>query len=449
MSSSSRASSELGTSPNAAARCQTISDKPVVNPGTEPAGSSPSLGRSALETLALRALVFGMAVAFNVAVSRTLGPDGRGQYALATLSAVTVAALAKLGLEHANVYLFGSLRTEPSRLARQNTFVSLAAGLPGAAALMVTPLLIPSLFRDLPLGYLGLAAATIPFLIHSQLAAGLQTMRGVVTWQFRAALVGILVQLGLVGALLASGGLDVLSALVANLVGDVVGWCLLVSRDAPSTLRVKIDVPLLKATLRYSLIVHVGLVLLFFQTRVTLFIVELTLGTTSLGLYSVAVLIAESLTLAADSLAITLLPRQTIGTLATSAAMSLRAARIGALLTVAAGATLAAFGQPVIVLTFGPEFQSSYAPLLVLLPGAVFLAVQRFCGPPTLRANQPARMAAIHGLGVLINAFLTVLWVGPLGLLGAAASTTISYAVTSLLFVRWVVRLARERSLQL
>jgi O-antigen/teichoic acid export membrane protein len=412
-------------------------------PGATTPGTR-SVASNAFETFALRGSIFALGVLVNIAVSRTLGPEGRGQYALATLGALTIVALGKLGLEHANVYLLGTVRIAPGRLASQNLGAALAAGLVGALVLLLAPLLFPTLFGNLPVGNLALAASTIPFLLHIQLAAGLQNLTGLITWQFRAAIVGAMVQLLLVAGLAFAGSLDVTTALAAYLATTIVVWLLIVSRS-PGRFRFAFDVDLLRTSLRYALIVHVGLVLLFFQTRVTLYFVQALVGTSGLGYYSLAVSIAESVLLAGDSVAIALLPRQTQARLQESASVGLRAAVAGALLVLAAGAPLLVFGPEIISFVFGAQFAPSHGPLVALLPGMVFLAVQRFCGVPALRANRPARIVAIYAAGVAMNVLLAVWSIPQWGLVGAAASTSASYLLTAGLFVWWASSLARVR----
>lgn len=344
------------------------------------------------------------------------------------------------------MFLLGTERVAPQRLASQNALVALVAGFPGAAVLLIAPALVPSIFGDLPVMNLALAALAIPFLLHVQLAAGLQNLTGLITWQFRAALVGAAANLALVGALLAISRLDVAAALGANLGANVLVWILVVLRGPAGTLRPRNDFGLLITTMRYSLVIHIGLVLLFFQTRITLFLVQALLGTGPLGYYSLAVSIAESVLLAGDSLAIALLPRQAQGPIASSAALGLRGARVGGLLVLAGGLPLAAFGPAIIAFVFGEQFGPSYPPLLALMPGIVFFAVQRFCGVPALRANRPAWIASIYAVGVLINVGLDLWWIPNAGLVGAAASTSVSYLVTAVLFVRWAQVLARFRT---
>ena len=396
-----------------------------------------SLAGTALETFVLRSLIFVLSVAVNIVVSRGLGPDGRGAYVLITLSATTIVVFGKLGLQQANIYLIGTRRVDPRRVSSQNLLVAGIAGIAGVVLLLLAPVLLPSVFGGTAFVNLAIGALTVPILLHTQLATGLQNLMHVVSWQFKAAFVGFVAQLGLIAILIALGGMTVTSALIAYAVGAFVTWLLVVSRDTRPATRPFVSGDTLRATLRYSLVVHVGLILLFLQTRMTLFLVQALLGTAALGVYSLAVTISESVLLTSDSLAFALLPRQTHATLRAAAADGLRAARYGGGLTIAGAVPLLVFGPLILRVVFGADFEPSYGPLVALLPGAVFLAVQRFCGAPTLRADRPVRFAGIFAVGVAANVALAVWWIPAAGLLGAAAATSGSYLITVVMFVVW------------
>ncbi|MGH2498740.1 MAG: polysaccharide biosynthesis C-terminal domain-containing protein [Candidatus Limnocylindria bacterium] len=356
---------------------------------------------------------------------------------------MTLVVLGKVGMEHANIYLLGSLRIAPERLARQNLVVALMAGLPGAILLILMPSLLPDVFGDVPFEFLAVASATIPLMLHFQLAAGLQNLSGLVTWQFRALVVGAGIHLAVLAALWLLGQLDVLAALAVNLMAILLTYLIVISRDWSWLLTLRVDGSLLLLSLRYSLFVHIGMVLLFFQMRVTMFIVQALIGTAPLGHFSLAVALAESLALASDSLAIALLPRQTSAALRQAATLSLRLAMLGGVLVAATALPLVLLGPRLIEFAFGSEFSESYVPFVALLPGIVFFAMQRFCGAPTLRANDPGRFVRIFIIGVAVNISLNLFWIPEWGLLGAAGATSVSYAITAILFLRWTRQLSR------
>jgi len=77
-------------------------------------------------TFLLKVLLFGLGFATSVLLSRGLGPEGRGVYYLPVIAAGTMVALCKLGLEQANVFLYGTRGLSIGRLSGQNGLVALA-----------------------------------------------------------------------------------------------------------------------------------------------------------------------------------------------------------------------------------------------------------------------------------------------------------------------------------
>jgi len=406
----------------------------------------PRIRHVAASTFAWRTTGFIFGIALNVAISRFLGPTGRGEYALLTLAATTLATVGKLGLDHANVFMLGGLRAEPKRLAEQNALVAFVAGPIGAVLLLTTPWTLPSVFGDVPLPYLAIAGITGTLQVHIQLSGSLQNLRGLTTWQFRSVAYGFALQLALVAGLLLLGWLDVLSALVCNLVGVALTWAMVISRDGFGTLRPATERQLLLRTLRYALVVHIGLVLFFLQARLNQFIVKADLGSAALGLYSIASVIAEALLLASDSIAIALLPLQTESDVRSTARLALLGALAGAAITAVAAVPFVLLGEPLLRIVFGESFAPAYAPLVILLPGADMLAAQRFCGFAVLRANRPLLIMAIYLAGMVTSLVANLIWIPTMGLAGAALAITISYALTFALFLIWTLRLAGGRA---
>jgi O-antigen/teichoic acid export membrane protein len=97
----------------------------------------------------------------------------------------------------------------------------------------------------------------------------------------------------------------------------------------------------------------------------------------------------------------------------------------------------------VIRVSFGLAFAPAYLPLVGLLPGMVFLGMQRVCGGPALRAGRPGRITAIYAFCLLCNGALNLWWIPTWGPLGAALASSVSYGLGALLFLVWTARLAK------
>jgi O-antigen/teichoic acid export membrane protein len=402
-----------------------------------------SIVSDSTETLFLKVLFYVVAFGASVLISRGLGPEGRGEYYLPIVAAVTMITLCNLGLEQVNVFLFGSRGLSIDRLAGQNGFIALTIGGIGVVLLLLAPSMLPALFVDIPVILLVLAGLTIPFSLHTQFSAGLLTLQGQVTWQFRAALLAGGVQTALLLGLFFTQWFAVGSVLGVNLAAVILTWALMVwALRGMSTTWVRWDQQLLWDTLRHSLVLHVGMVLFFLHLRLDMFMVKGMIGTAALGQYSLSVVLAETVLLATDSLAIAILPRQMGNTLEEAASLALKGARINVLVAITLGFLWAALGGVVIKVFFGQDFSPAYLPLVGLVPGMVFLGMQRVCGGPVLRAGRPGKITSIYALSLLCNGMLNLWWIPIWGIVGAALASTVSYGLGAALFLAWTSRLA-------
>jgi len=417
---------------------------PLTAPVATAAGSppAPSIVSDSAKTLFLRLLLTAVGLGASVLISRGLGPEGRGAYYLPVIAAGTTAAICKLGLEQANVFLYGTQHVAPERLSGQNGLIALAMGGLGALVLVLAPRALPGLFSGTPVALVALVALSIPFILHTQFSAVLLTLRARITWQFSAALLAGLVQITLLATFWISGRFTVGAVLVTYVVTVLLTWLLTVSAFDARELRIQWDGVLLRLTLRHSLLLHLGMVLFFLHLRLDQFMVKALVGTAALGLYSLAVVLAESVLLPTDSLGLAILPRQVGNTIGEAAQIALDGARANALVGLGLATGWAVAGAPLIRIFFGEAFLPAYLPLLGLLPGMVFLGMQRVCSGPILRAGRPGRFMLVYAVSLTGNIILNLWWIPSLGLLGAALASSVTYGLSAMLFLVWTARLA-------
>jgi stage V sporulation protein B len=404
--------------------------------------SGTSIARDTITTLFLRVALYAAGLAVAVLVSRVLGPSGRGEYYLLVVAAATLVSIARLGLEQANVYLHSAKSVALPRLNAQNGLVALSAGGLAATAMIAVPFVAPG-FLETDRTSLILAALTVPLNLHIILTAGLQTLAGQVTWQFKAGLAAAFLQLALLAVIALMGGLSVPAVLLVNLIATAACWILLVrvpTSITPPALR--IDRDLLVTTLKQSLVLHVGMVLFFLQLRIDTFLIGSMAGVASLGIYSLGVLMAETMFLVTDSLAIATLPKQLTNSVADAARLALRGVRVNVILGAAIALGWIVVGPFVIRVLFGADFGSAYPALVALLPGSIFLGMQRMCGPIVLRSGTPLRLTGIYALSLGVNVLLNVFWIPAAGIIGAAFASSVSYGVSAALILLWTTRAA-------
>jgi O-antigen/teichoic acid export membrane protein len=404
-----------------------------------------SIAADSVSALALRVSLYATGFLGSILISRVLGPEGRGLYYLPVVTAATVASFANLGLEQANVYLLGNGRVSMARLWAQGGLIAVAMGVVGLVATVAAPAFLPSLYAQTPLLLLVLSGLTIPLTLHTQIVGGLVALAGRVTVQFRAGLVGSVVQVVLLGVLATTGELGVASVLGTTLISSLATWWMVASRaPQPGGRWASWDPALLRQTLVHSIPLHLASVLLFLHLRLDMFMVSAWSGAAALGLYSLAVVLAETVQLATDSLSLALLPRQVGNSIEEAARVSLRGVRANALIGGALAIGWAVVGSPFIAFAFGRAFLPAYLPLALLLPGVVGLGLQRACGPAVVRGGHAWGLAAIQAASLSVNAWLNAMLIPKMGAAGAALASSISYSISAAIVLRWTARMAGD-----
>jgi O-antigen/teichoic acid export membrane protein len=384
-----------------------------------------------------------LAFVASALVSRALGPAGRGTYYLPVLAATTSIAFGKLGLDQANIFLYGTSGVPAAKLSAQNGFVAVVVGGVLAGLLALAGGILPSVFGRTPVPLLVLAGITVPLGLHTQLTGALLAMTGRVRRQYVAGAISAAAQLLGVAVCYAVGALTVTTALLLTVGGSVVTWSITaIPLQSWRASWLGFDGSLLRVSLKSALVLHLGMLLFFLHLRVDMYMIEAWLGNTALGHYSVSATLAETLMLASDAVAMAVLPSQMANSLQASAERALRVARVNGLLGGALGVLAAVLCGPAIRTVFGAAYAPAVAPMIALLPGVVMLGVQRVCGPPVLRAGRPSVIAGIYACTLLVNVGLNIVWIPRYGIIGASCASSVSYIVGSLLFVTVTARLA-------
>ena len=118
-----------------------------------------------------------------------------------------------------------------------------------------------------------------------------------------------------------------------------------------------------------------------------------------------------------------------------------------------AGRSCAAVGACawwLIGILFGPPYQDAVVSLWLLLPGVWCLSLQVILANDLAGRDYPAFLAGMWLTVLVVNVGLNVLWLPRLGIAGAAASSSVAYALALWLLVRyWLRRFPEVRAADL
>jgi O-antigen/teichoic acid export membrane protein len=201
----------------------------------------------------------------------------------------------------------------------------------------------------------------------------------------------------------------------------------------------------LRATLDFGLRSYVANVLQFFNYRLDAFLVNGFLGPAAVGVYNVAVRLAELLWQLPNAVGFVLLPRAAASKPEALSRFTRRVFWLTSGVTAAGAAGLALLGQPLIVLLFSATFAEAYPALLLLLPGVVLLGGAKVLINDVVGRGFPHYNSITSGLGLVVTIALDLLLIPQLGINGAALASSASYAATFFLTLV-IYQLVQRRS---
>ncbi len=174
--------------------------------------------------------------------------------------------------------------------------------------------------------------------------------------------------------------------------------------------------------------------------RVGLFVIERVLGLGSVGVYSIAVVMAELLWFVSGSLTQAVYSRIGTPDRAQAAATTVRVVHLSLLALLLVTPLLVAAAAWVVPKVLGPAYADSLPLLLWLLPGVLlFGGASALSAYFTNHAGTPRVSAQVAALSLGVNAVLSLWLVPRLGMSGAAIAASAAYSTTVLtLAVRFV-----------
>lgn len=387
--------------------------------------------------------IVGAAAGFvaSILFARNLGPVGRGLYALPVATLTIAVVLGRVGLENGQVYM-ARRSHKLGELWGNATYAAAGIGLT-AAGLMIAAHAIwgAQLFGTLPLSWIVLVALQVPIVLASLFWGGVLQLAGRVTGFVASYSVASIVQMALAVALVLAGELTPFRVLVLMLVANLTVFVgvLFVSFRA-DVVSADLNSATLSAALRSGLKSHFGLVALVLLLSIDQLIVRAIEGFRGLGLYALAVSLAQLIWLLTDPLAAAVLSHQVRspdrGHVRLGLAVTRMSLLLGAIVAVG-GAVAAPF---IIPLVFGSEFRGAVAPFQLLLPGVVMLAIQRTLMGVLVMEGRAWFLSVLSMLALVANIALNFALIPVIGLSGASIASSVCYMALALGFSASILR---------
>lgn len=402
------------------------------------------LARSVVLNLIGKAVALALGFAASVVLARAIGPANRGLLGLMVSASELTLAVVGVGLASAVLYLASSRPAAARKLLGNSLLYAAAVGL----VLLPIFVVVRAPLADLVAHGSGgrtwlLVAAFVPLLLVDATFQSLMLAR-LRFGLYNACLVGAragyllgVVVLVLLGGLGVTGGL--LALMIGSLTMTVCAALALGTGGVPS-----LDRPLFRRMLGYGARVQVGTIFQIAFFRLDVVILQSFVTLKEVGHYVVAAAVAELVVQLSTAFQLSLFPLTSHADVpdAERAMTTANAVRNHGILAAAATAANVLAGPLLILFAYGPAFDASVAPMLILLPGMWFVGTGMVIAADLRGRGRPGTASLLGGATLVVVVALDLALIPPLGTIGAALASLLAYAAFGIGSVRVLSRLA-------
>ena len=401
-----------------------------------------SLWYSGLHTLGTNLITTGLMVIGGILIARALGPSGKGSYDLVIATTTLFEVILDFSLQAGATYVVARGEAAPGSLALRLMLIAPCQGLIAAALLFF-------------LRGMGYSAALLPPHMGNQaiIAIAISLTFLELSNYWRAILIGL-------QEIIKVNHLEVIvRALPLFLIGAAIGASHFRRQQASALVFVWIHVATLILTsliLSYSLIpffsrgktgfrelvafalpCYLGSLSQFLNYRLDVFMVSFFIGVEGVGLYTLAVNLAQLIWLISHAGAKVLLPKVAASQEAASqnARSTARVTRLILVVSLAVALFLSALVDFMLPLVYGEEFRRSIAPFLWLLPGIVAFSTVHVLASYIAGIGKPRINLFIALAGLFFTIVFDLFLIPRFGIIGAALASTISYSISATLSI--------------
>jgi O-antigen/teichoic acid export membrane protein len=416
-----------------------------------------SLKRGLFYTLLAQAPTLVLYFVASTVMTRMLGDVGRGEYTLITNLSTLLAMLMSLNIGFGVTYFISKQPEDRSRIIGTATTAFLLNALLVPVILWVIAA-FPS-FTDIVMPDTRIHWAYWAFVYANVMLSLLNTTISSILLGHKR--FNVLNWMSLLNAGLSAGGMLTLFLLPDPMIGAdrlpavlivstitvalvALGWCALYLRFVRVTPRPILVWSVLRPMVFFSLIGHLSNLINLINYRFDVWVVDQYRGAAELGLYAVAVGVAQLLFNIPEPFSRVVQP-YLFGQKRNEMLSSFRSiARINFTVLLALASFLALIAPWLVPFLFGDTFAPSVRPLRFLLPGIVLSGAAKLLAQLVIQGGLQHFNLLATTCAAVITITLDLLLIPIWGIDGAAIATTISYGVVLLIIlatIRWKLNL--------
>ncbi|MCS0673436.1 flippase [Cytobacillus firmus] len=374
----------------------------------------------------------------SIIIARSLGPEGNGLYQLIVLLPTTLMTLLNLGVGTSSVYYVGQKKYDIKDIIKTNTasgaVLSLVAVIIGLIGVMFFS---DKFFEGVPPNYLYFILLIMPllmlndfYLVIFQGVQDFKSFNSLALLRQLAALISLVLfifvlQIGLVGTVI---------AFIVGVVTQFILTLILLNKNLKTNLLSgSFSKAYFKESFSFGFKAHFSNVLSFINYRADIYLISMFLNPAAVGLYGVAVSIAERLWIVSQSISSVLYPAiSSSSDVDSKNKLTSVISRNVLFFSIIAGIVFYFASDLIFRLLFGEAYADSSDILKMLLPGIILFSVDRILSNDLAGRGKPELNMYTSIFTVASNIILNILLIPKVGIAGAAISTSVTYSLSTL-----------------
>jgi O-antigen/teichoic acid export membrane protein len=377
-------------------------------------------------------LLFGLSCTSSIIIARTLGPQGKGLYSLAILIPTLVASALNMGINNSNTY-FISKRTFPiSTIVANAVIYSFCIGSSATIITFFLILILSNYFLKISFAsYLYITIIIIPFLLTldnmNYIFLGCRKILKLSALRLTRSSIYVFLLL----TFYIFQNISVYNVIFANIFGlfsaTFLGSYFLVKDNYLTSLSA--DTQVFKKTLKFGIKMHLGAMFQLLNYRIDMLIIAALLTQSDLGLYSISVLIAETIWYLPNSIAQVLYAKVASQETESANQFTPLVCRSVALIIFLACLILYAFSDRIIPWLFTSKFLRSVMALKLLLPGILFLSISKILTNDLSGRGFPQYGMIASAVSLIFTIIFDLLLIPRFGINGASMASSLAYII--------------------
>ncbi len=368
----------------------------------------------------------------NILVARLLGPEGKGVVVLLANYISIVVIIFMFGMSEGNVfYISKKSYTQSSIISTNFVHTIIITIIFVICSLLIKDLLLVSVLKGVQNKFFYLSLLLFPlqfiFLHCITMLQGFKLLKEYSLSFVIRALALLLMQVILVPIWNVAGAVI---ALILSVFSAIIFSLIRLFRNNFS-----LGIPNLKFfkdSLFFGVKSQIGLLLNFFERRLDYFFVNIFLEPIQVGFYSVAVIVAELPWYFPNAVGTVIFPEITSKEKSEAYRFVAFICRNTIVITLFIAIVVGILANILIKIIFGPRFMPAIIPLQLLLPGIIFLAINRVICVGFSGTGRPELGTLTVVFSFITTVVLDLLLIPRIGIRGAALASSFSYFTSAL-----------------